>query len=544
MRAFATLLVLLAAAASGQAPGDCTPGRANGTISVGGVEAGLQNNGMLFYGSGGAEQYEVPRGEGVAALYAASLWVGGTVGGELRVAGTTFGQGGRNNDFFEFWPGPLDQGTAALPNPTDCSPYDRIWVVSARDVTAYEGGATPSADLAEWPVGLGAPAVDAGGAPVTPDRRDQRIDLAAGERPDLLGQQSAFWVMNDVGNEHPSLESPPLGVEVRVLAGGFLDPRSPTLTTATAYRYEIVNRSAQTVEDLRASLFIDWQLGNSADDKVGSDSTRSMAYVYNSDNEDDGGYGSGPPALGIDMLTGAYSAMYFVGGDSNRGGPRDYIEADRLMRGVWTDGTPLTMSGGGYATAGRPIRWAFPGKAESGDFWSETDALSAPGRQPTVPGRREGLLSSRPVTLAPGEVETVDIAILYARGSDNFRSITRLREASTTFQGLYNAGRIFPSQVRPVAGEPAPAAGALDLAVAPNPAASRAAVSFALAAPADVRVTVVDVLGRTVRVVADGPRAAGTQSAEVDLSGLAAGRYLVVVEAGAGRAARPLSVVR
>ena len=73
----------------------------------------------------------MPQQSRLSPLYAASLWVGGTVEGEFRVAGTTYGQGGTNNDHYEFWPGPLGDG--ATP-PADCSAFDRVWVVSQQNL--------------------------------------------------------------------------------------------------------------------------------------------------------------------------------------------------------------------------------------------------------------------------------------------------------------------------------------------------------------------------------------------------------------------------
>ena len=107
--------------------------------------------GGVSYEVTGGTGYLVPKLTGTAPLFAAGIWVGGTVGGELRVAGATY-------DDFEFWPGPLDEG-GALPNPADCSGYDRIWVVSAFDLADYEATGVATGDLAEWPVALGAEVV-------------------------------------------------------------------------------------------------------------------------------------------------------------------------------------------------------------------------------------------------------------------------------------------------------------------------------------------------------------------------------------------------
>ena len=79
----------------------------------------------------------------------------------------------------------------------------------------------------------------------------------------------------------------------------------------------------------------------------------------------------------------------------------------------------------------------------------------------------------------------------------------------------------------------------------PNPVRTgRAALRLTLAEAADVTVRIVDGRGRTVRTVADAPRAAGETAVMVPTDGLAPGLYFVVAEAGALRSVQPLTVAR
>ena len=77
----------------------------------------------------------------------------------------------------------------------------------------------------------------------------------------------------------------------------------------------------------------------------------------------------------------------------------------------------------------------------------------------------------------------------------------------------------------------------------PNPATRRATIRVVPAGPGRVRVTVVDVLGRAVRTAHDGPLAGATDVA-IDVAGLAAGPYAVVVVGSGAPAVRRLVVVR
>ncbi|MDO7876118.1 T9SS type A sorting domain-containing protein [Hymenobacter sp. ASUV-10] len=79
----------------------------------------------------------------------------------------------------------------------------------------------------------------------------------------------------------------------------------------------------------------------------------------------------------------------------------------------------------------------------------------------------------------------------------------------------------------------------MGLIVAPNPVAGRATISYSVAAGSEqVRIALTDLLGREVRVLENGPKAAGTQTLDLNAANLAAGTYLVKVQQGARTATR------
>jgi len=91
--------------------------------------------------------------------------------------------------------------------------------------------------------------------------------------------------------------------------------------------------------------------------------------------------------------------------------------------------------------------------------------------------------------------------------------------------------------------------GELWLGVAPNPARGEARVTFTLPAASQVRLEILDVQGRLVRTVFDGPRPAGAQSAAWDLrdaagDAVAPGLYWARLELGAEQRLTRLSVLR
>ncbi|HIG75921.1 MAG TPA: DUF4397 domain-containing protein [Bacteroidetes bacterium] len=78
----------------------------------------------------------------------------------------------------------------------------------------------------------------------------------------------------------------------------------------------------------------------------------------------------------------------------------------------------------------------------------------------------------------------------------------------------------------------------------PNPAVGSATVPFSLAEAGDVRLAVVDALGREVALLAEGTREAGAHRAALPSGTLAPGTYVVLLQANGDRFARPLTVVR
>ena len=84
---------------------------------------------------------------------------------------------------------------------------------------------------------------------------------------------------------------------------------------------------------------------------------------------------------------------------------------------------------------------------------------------------------------------------------------------------------------------------ALDPA-APNPFRQRARLTYRLAEPGAVTLTVHDVLGREVARLAEGVMAAGEHEATFDASGLAAGFYIARIVSGGEAAMRRMTLVR
>lgn len=382
---------LFVVAADARQVGTCPRSLGEAYLDINNVRARILNTGGLFY-RGEPSVYEVPRGSGIHSIFALSTWFAGRIEGELRASAA---RNGRD----EMWAGPLDD--AGNP-PADCGEYDRLYKVSKNDIEAYVRDGTITEDLRDWPTGLGAPTRDPDGNLVSlstvsfKDRRDRKIKLSDGERPAIMGDQSIWWVMNDRGNVHAFTGLPPLGIEVHGLA--FAAARGADfVNNTTLYTLRIFNKNDVVIEDAFIGIYVDSDLGNFADDFVGSDSLRNMGYTYNADDDDNTsrGYGIGPPALGVIFLDGPPAETdkidndrngivdeagerlttscvgWFSGDGAPNGDPQFGLHYYNYLRCRWVDGSRYTVGDFGFHSSAFPTNFIWSGDPGTSSFWSE-----------------------------------------------------------------------------------------------------------------------------------------------------------------------------
>lgn len=123
----------------------------------------------------------------------------------------------------------------------------------------------------------------------------------------LKGDQTIWWVFNDMGNTHTESGGQPIGLEIRAQAFAFAT--NDEINNMTFYSYEIINRSTYELRETYFSQWVDPDLGNATDDYVGCDVRRGLGYCYNGTKTDKPGAGSYSgiaPAVGIDFFQGPY----------------------------------------------------------------------------------------------------------------------------------------------------------------------------------------------------------------------------------------------
>ena len=120
----------------------------------------------------------------------------------------------------------------------------------------------------------------------------------------------------------------------------------------------------------------------------------------------------------------------------------------------------------------------------------------------------------------------------------------RVRAANETLSGLWSETRTFSILVILASEDDTEAGETALLGTFPNPLSREATVRFALAEPADVALTVYDVLGQEVARLVRGDFAPGTYDATFQADGVAPGLYLVRFSAGGVVQTQQLVVAR
>ena len=339
----------------------CKRAQSTAMLDVNNVRALINGYGNMWY-DGSVAQYHLPKNSNTCPLFCAALWIGGTdVNEQLRIAALRFGSEGD-----DYWPGPLELKSASVDLPV-CNAFDKHYMISKTEVQAFmamfdydENGATPndsyapeaiSATIKNWP----ASGINANQSPYLAPYYDANNDgqynwedgdypyydfnndlcprtlkaqwgrdytshvattleteagiVTGGLLSDqvLKGDQTIWWVFNDMGNVHTESEGQPIGMEIRAQAFAF--STNDEINNMTFYSYEIINRSTYELRDTYFSQWVDADLGYAHDDFVGCDVKRGLGYCYNGDEADGPGAGSYsgiPPAVGIDFFQGPY----------------------------------------------------------------------------------------------------------------------------------------------------------------------------------------------------------------------------------------------
>jgi hypothetical protein len=406
-------------------------------------------------------------------LYSAGLWLGGKVAGVTRVATSDFGS--------EYWPGPMTGGTFVTDGDT---------ISAYRVYKTYSDSAegNPNQDYLNWPTVQGAPTDGLG-------------------HPLIRGSQLVWSVFNDANPaKHNAINgtTSSLGIEVQQIVWS---TNLPGYERVIYLEYRLFNRGGNAITNFYMTPFFDPDLGGAQDDLTGCDTLTGTIYCYNATNSD-AQYGATPPALGIRFLYGPavasiHDSAYFFGtwihgyknlpmssfaSYVNGDDPQSAAESYNLMQGLKRNGSPLA-NGTTFSYPGDPV-------AGTGDL------------NPT-PGNPHFVASFGPIDFLPGDSQSFVLKLAIGQGTDRLTSITDLRSIMVTPDSIV-------TEVDDAEGPNVPQSFLLGQNH-PNPFNPSTVIEYALASRSDVRLVIVDLLGKTVRTLVSQTRqAAGSYSVSWD----------------------------
>lgn len=401
-----------------------------------------RTDGNGFYWPGGEDAT-------LSAVFQDGLIFAGKVGREIRMNGNTHRQGLQAGKI-------LDTGE---PDDPSLDKY-RVYRIKKGWENLAPGDARDQfeKDYNEWPMADGAPYedVDGNGA------YTENVDV-----PAYIGDEVLFYLANDMdpARSTQTYGTLPMGLEFQTTIFAF--SRTGDLGDILFKKYTIINKGNNTIRDMILGYWSDTDLGNASDDYTGCDTTLSLGYTYNGDENDEDAYGSPPPAMGYDFFQGPIipstdpmvaqlglpDSAKFLGKwrknvsnlpmtafafyinpdqvyrDPSQGVAQGSIEFYNYLQGLVWDGNPFIDP-----NTGQESKFVLTGDPVAGTGWYEGDGW--PGGP--APNDRRHLMASGPFTMAPGDTQEIVVGMLIALGTDSKNSVTELKRKDGVAQIAYD----------------------------------------------------------------------------------------------------------
>lgn len=365
--------------------------------------------------STGNAGFEWPKGSGKTARYASGLWLGCVVGADTLTAVAEFS--------YDYLPGYVDD--AGNPQGLDDPAY-RMYQITQ--------GNTTDPDYLNWPVSQGAYTDSLG-------------------RPLNLGTKTQFYVYTDA-YPHASGSTSLASLKAQILQTNWAYNVNGPLGNIVFQEYRVINRSSNVWTNTYLAQWTDDDLGTATDDKVGCDTLLNLGYTYNSTNND-GIYGSAPPAVGFDFFRGAlvntgnpddtvkyfsppgssnevikvgYKDLgltvfnYYNNGSPQPSDPLNNTETYRVLSGKWRLGDSWVNPSNGDTTTK-----CFTGDPVTGTGWLN------PGEQD-----RRFIQCTGPFIMSPGDTQIIVVAQVIAKGNSNLGSVTALKSTDALAQRIFD----------------------------------------------------------------------------------------------------------
>ena len=391
---------------------------------------------------------------------AGGIWMGGISDGNLHLATALYRKGGR-----DYGKGPLKIGNFTTNNESQLK-FQSTWKVEEKTIDEFKlnfnkpGYLIPKVIL-NWPAhGDTLNGYANKLAPFIDLNKNGLYEPFLGDYPDIKGQQNHFWIFNDnTYIHHSESDGHPIGVEVHANAYGYVCNQindqnvNKAINNTIFLKYKIINRSNRTYTDFSLGFWMDPDIGNRSDDKVGSNPKEGYAYWYNSDTLDEGfgGFGSKLPACALIMLPNNNDSIHrkldlarfvtYKNDFSVIGIPARAEHYYNYLQGKWKSSQKITYGGDGTTGNDSQNIYMFPGKNDLSNRPEWTDDSSSSNN-----GFRNIILSSKNITFKPGDEREVTFALVYTPTNFNQKDLI-LEELNKDVIKVKNwyANQSFPS---------------------------------------------------------------------------------------------------
>ncbi|MEY5002149.1 MAG: hypothetical protein RLZZ211_2185 [Bacteroidota bacterium] len=385
--------------------------------------------------------YEVPKGDSVNSIFAGSFLVGAQDPmGQIYFSGRKYSLGGSESSFHS---GPIADpffyGSISYTN----AYQNALWKVSSEEIDLHQqnyqnaGYTVPNAIL-KWPGnGDATMGVAQQLAPYIDLNQNGIYEPVLGDYPDIRGDEAVYIIMND---ESYLPDGNQMRIELHAMFYQF--STGNYLNNTTFMNVQVFNRSNINYMNYHQAIYIDYDIGHFADDRIGCSPDKNMLFAYNGDDfdETDGGengYGPNPPCQALVSLShplkcgAAFTTGqdYFANGDTSLW---------LLMNSQWADSTPWVNP-----LSNLPTDFILPDNPNSANGWSE-EAIGEPA------GDRRGMITFYEPTFRPGTKICSDYAFIYSRVGARLQNVQDVWNIATSLQALYNATTQFPCQTSSV----------------------------------------------------------------------------------------------
>ena len=421
---------------------NCTsPGTAQIDLSVNNIQARILNSGGLWF-DGAEGKYVAPKPAiagfpEVSAIFAGGIWIGGQDdNGEIKLAAQQY----TRFDKTDYFPGPLEPGADGVPE-GHCENWDRFWVVNKTDVDSHIAdfidnniidNILPS--IYGWPgknnpffqqyYGFELP-TDHALAPFFDTDQDGNYNPENGDFPLIKGDQSIWWVFNDIAGPHTLSQAEPIGIEVQAMAYAEAS-ENEHVNNATYYDFKIINQGTGALNKSYMGIWTDFDLGCPTDDYIGYDEEYQMYYAYNQDPIDGSNgtacingintYASSVPIIGIKQIGSPnFPVTSFMAGDNlfpPTSSPNNGFEYYNQLQGKWKNEAPMTFGDTGYNILSTDtVSFLFTGDPSDEIAWNMCNA-----NLPNSDFRC--LMSTSMETLQPGQSFTNSYAVIFVENEE------------------------------------------------------------------------------------------------------------------------------